>query len=174
VARCWVSVPGYHSVRTKCRGGFSSHVTAPDASLAVVCGSWRPRSAWRSSLADLSRDLSASEVVGGRGGVGGGWRLLRMTSVLRRAWVWIQALPVDVGVPIVLGKVSPLLCRWLVEGSLSASPPADGLGRCGGSSPPTTSGLRRRSIGRKPSRLWCRCQHRWRLRASRPSLEAVC
>jgi hypothetical protein len=116
VARCWVCVPGDHSVRTKCRGGFSSHVTAPDASLAVVCGSWRSQSARRSSLADLSRGLSAAEVVGGRGGVGGGWRLLWMTSVLRRPWVWIWALPVDVGVPVVLGKVSPLLCRWSLVG----------------------------------------------------------
>jgi hypothetical protein len=65
--------------------------------------------------------------------------------------------------------------RWLVEGSLSASPRAsDGYGRCGGSSFPTTSGRRRRSIGQKPSRLRCRCQHRWRLRESRPSLEALC
>jgi hypothetical protein len=116
VARCWVSVPGDHSVRTKCQGGFSSHVTAPDASLVVVYGSSRPRSAWRSSLADLSHGLSAAEVVGGRGGVGGGWRLLQMTSVLRRPWVCIWALPVDVGVPVVIGKVPPLLCRWSLVG----------------------------------------------------------
>jgi hypothetical protein len=108
VTRCWVSVPGDYFVHTKCRGRFSSHVAAPDASLVVVCGGLRPRPAWRSSLADLSHGLSAAEVAGGRGGVGGGWRLLRMTSVLRRPLVWIWALPVDVGVPIVLVKVSPL------------------------------------------------------------------
>jgi hypothetical protein len=116
VASCWVSFPGDYFVRTKCWGRFSLHVVAPDASLAVVCGSWRPRSAWRSSLADLSRGLSAAEVAGGRGGVGGGGRLLRMTSVLRRPLVWIWALPVDVGVPVVLGKVSPLPCRWSLVG----------------------------------------------------------
>jgi hypothetical protein len=92
------------------------HVAAPDASLAVVCGGWRPRSAWRSSLADLSRGLRAEEVAGGRGGVGGGWRLPRMTSVLRRPLVWIWALPADVSVPVVLGKVSPLPCRWSLVG----------------------------------------------------------
>jgi hypothetical protein len=91
-------------------------VAAPDTSLAVVCGGWQPRPAWRSSLADLSRGLSATEVAGGRGGVGGGWRLLRMTFVLRLPLVWIWALPVGVGVPVVLGKVSPLLCRWLLVG----------------------------------------------------------
>jgi hypothetical protein len=73
-------------------------------SLAVVFGGWRPRPAWRSSFADLSRGLSAAEVAGGRGGVGGGWRLLRMTSVLRRPLVWIWALLVDVGVPCCVGQ----------------------------------------------------------------------
>jgi hypothetical protein len=116
VALCWVSVPSDYFVRTKCWGRFSSHVDAPDTSLAVVCGDWQPRPAWRSSLADLSRGLSAAEVTGGRGGVGGGWRLLWMTSVLRRPLVWIWALSVDVGVPVVLGKVSPLPYRWSLVG----------------------------------------------------------
>jgi hypothetical protein len=177
VARCCVSVPGDYSVRTKCRGWFSSHVAALDASLAVVCGGSRPRSAWHSSLADLSRGLSAAEVPGGRGGVGGGWRLQWMTSVLRRPLVWIWALPVDVDVLLCWARCHHfcVVGRWLVEGSLSASPRAsDGYDRCGGSSFPTTSGRHRRSIGQNPSRLWCRCQHRWRLRASRPSLEALC
>jgi hypothetical protein len=72
MARCWVSVPSDYFVRTKCQGRFSSHVVAPDTSLAVVCGGWRPQPTWRSSLADLSRGLSAAEVAGGQSGVGGG------------------------------------------------------------------------------------------------------
>jgi hypothetical protein len=90
--------PVDYFVRTKCRGRFSSHVAVPDMSLAVVFGGWRPRLASRSSLADLSHGLSAAEVAGGRGGVGGGWRLLRMTSVLRRPLVWIWAILVGQGV----------------------------------------------------------------------------
>jgi hypothetical protein len=38
--------------------------------------------------------------AGWRGGVSGGWRLLRATSILRRPLLWIWALPVDVGDPV--------------------------------------------------------------------------
>jgi hypothetical protein len=43
-----------------------------------------------------------------------------------------------------------------------ASRTSDGRGRCCGSSFPLSSGRHWRSVGRKPSRPWCQCQHRRR------------
>jgi hypothetical protein len=93
-----VSVSGDDLVRTKCWGRFWLPMVEPDASLAVAYGGWRPRPAWRSS-ADLVSWPKCSGFAGGRGSVGGGWRLLRVTSVLQCP-LWIWALPVDVDVPV--------------------------------------------------------------------------
>jgi hypothetical protein len=74
--------------RARCEHGSCLWRLPTSAGLALMCGpvSW-PK-------------CCGGSPVGGGGSVGGGLRLLRVTSVLRCPLAWIWALPVDVGVPV--------------------------------------------------------------------------
>jgi hypothetical protein len=102
----------------------------------------------------------------------------QVASILRRPLVKIWALPANVGLPVSWTRCrdSHVVGRWGGRGEPKCSPLAllmvgAGvafhlfLGRWVGIG---------RSVGRKLSRLWCQRQHRRRLRASWPSLEALC
>jgi hypothetical protein len=71
-------------------------------------------------------------------------------------------------------------CRWWSVAAAGCFHPSASPGEYLGSSSQWRSSRELgkvgigRSVGRKLSRLWCRRQHRRRLRASWPSLEAVC